>query len=132
EPANRKLSTDQDTHAAIVALAQTREMHRVFLTLLRVGKLRAVYEGPDDPSARTCVEHYKFYHPDTEDQQAAALSPEELQSYRAYDDAMMATSLEILCDAAERLRLVHARSVRIFGPAPSARGAGMRHGKIAP
>jgi hypothetical protein len=107
EPTHRQTVTDEDTKAALLALTQTREIHRVLITLLRVGEIRAVYEGAADPSARRCVEHYKFYKPDTEHQEAAALSPEELQSYRAYDDAMTATSLQTLCETAERLRQAH-------------------------
>jgi hypothetical protein len=107
QPTNRRTSPDEDTQAAILALAHTRETQRVLMTLLRVGETRAVYEGPSDPAARRRVEHYKFYTPQP-DQQRAALSADELQSYRAYDHGMMAASLQSLCDATERLRQAHA------------------------
>ena len=103
ESNNRKMIAHDDSNAALLALAQRRELHRVIIALLRVGEIKAVYEGPSDPDLRLEVHHYKFYKPHTEHQKDAALSPEALQAYRAYSDEMTTASLNMLCDAVERL-----------------------------
>jgi hypothetical protein len=109
ESTNRKIVRDNDSDAAIQALAQSRELQRTLIGLLRTGEITALYDGPDDPKSRIDVDHYKFYTPHPEEKKHAALSPEALQSsYGAYDDAMMAMSLDMLRDATERLSQAHA------------------------
>ncbi len=107
EPTIRKVATDSEREAAIWALTNSRELHRVLIGLLRTGAIKAVYEGPhDSESARLEVDRYKFFAPDSPS--ATALSPETLRSYGCYNDGMMRASLRMLRDAVKRLCQAHA------------------------
>jgi hypothetical protein len=106
EAVRPEFGTDE-TEAAIQALAQTRDIHRALIALLRVGEIRARYEGPNDPRERGQVKHYRFYPHTPGDQHGVALTPEDLRRYVVYDPQMMDTSLHALADAVEELHHAH-------------------------